>query len=338
MIELETPTTPRIEEVESNGNLSRFEVNPLQAGYGVTLGNALRRVLLSSLEGAAVTSVQISGVFHEFSTLENVKEDVTQIVLNVKKLRLRSFARQPVILKLVKHGAGPVTAADISETADVEIVNPELVLLTLDSDEGSIEMDLTVEAGVGYQPAEHTEDIAIGVIPVDAIFSPVRRVNFSIENTRVGQMTNYDKLTLEIETDGTTTPQSALAQASGILVREFSRFAEIGRPVGIGEELNVAPSANLLDAPIEELDLPMRAYNSLKRNNITKVGQLLALDDDELLRMRNFGRKSLDEMKERLALRGFIAPDSIGGSADESDLPASAELDEAAAAELDREG
>jgi DNA-directed RNA polymerase subunit alpha len=338
MIELETPTTPRIEEVESNGNLSRFEVNPLQAGYGVTLGNALRRVLLSSLEGAAVTSVQISGVFHEFSTLENVKEDVTQIVLNVKKLRLRSFARQPVTLKLVKHGAGPVTAADISETADVEIVNPELVLLTLDSDEGSIEMDLTVEAGVGYQPAEHTEDIAIGVIPVDAIFSPVRRVNFSIENTRVGQMTNYDKLTLEIETDGTTTPQSALAQASGILVREFSRFAEIGRPVGIGEELNVAPSANLLDAPIEELDLPMRAYNSLKRNNITKVGQLLALDDDELLRMRNFGRKSLDEMKERLALRGFIAPDSIGGSADESDLPASAELDEAAAAELDREG
>jgi len=256
----------------------------------------------------------------------------------VKKLRLRSFARQPVTLKLVKHGAGPVTAADISETADVEIVNPELVLLTLDSDEGSIEMDLTVEAGVGYQPAEHTEDIAIGVIPVDAIFSPVRRVNFSIENTRVGQMTNYDKLTLEIETDGTTTPQSALAQASGILVREFSRFAEIGRPVGIGEELNVAPSANLLDAPIEELDLPMRAYNSLKRNNITKVGQLLALDDDELLRMRNFGRKSLDEMKERLALRGFIAPDSIGGSADESDLPASAELDEAAAAELDREG
>ena len=339
MIELETPTTPRIEEVESNGNLSRFEVNPLQAGYGVTLGNALRRVLLNSLEGAAVTSVQVAGVFHEFSTIDNVKEDVTQIVLNIKKLRLRSFARQPITLKLVKHGAGPVTAADISETADVEIVNPELVLLTLDSDAGSIEMDLTVETGVGYRPAEHAEDIAIGIIPVDAIFTPVRRVNFSIENTRVGQMTNYDKLTLEIETDGTTTPQSALAQASGILVREFSRFAEIGRPVGIGgEELSVAPSANLLDAPIEELDLPMRAYNSLKRNNITKIGQLLALGDDELLRMRNFGKKSLDEMKERLALRGFIAPDSIGAGADESDLPASAELDEAAAAELDREG
>ena len=337
MIELETP---RIEEVETSGNLSRFEVNPLQAGYGVTLGNALRRVLLSSLEGAAVVSVQIGGVFHEFSTIENVKEDVTQIVLNVKKLRLRSFARHAVSLKLTKRGAGPVTAADITESADLEIVNPDLVLLTLDSDEGSIEMDLAVETGVGYRPAEHTEDMAIGVIPVDAIFSPVRRVNFQVENTRVGQMTNFDKLMLEIETDGTTTPQAALSQAAEILVREFSRFTEIGRRTGGvgGEELTTTSSTNLLDAPIEELDLPIRAYNSLKRNNITKIGQLLALGDDELLRMRNFGQKSLDEMRERLALRGFIAPDAIGAATDdESDLPASAELDEAAAAQLGRE-
>jgi len=333
MIELETP---RIDEVETTGNLSRFEVNPLQAGYGVTLGNALRRVLLNSLEGAAVTSVQISGVYHEFSTIENVKEDVTQIVLNVKKLRLRSFARHPVTLKLMKRGAGPVTAADITESADVEIVNPELVMLTLDSDAGSIEADLTVETGVGYRPAEHTEDMPIGVIPVDAIFSPVRRVNFSIENTRVGQMTNFDKLMLEIETDGTTTPQAALAQAAEILVREFSRFTEIGRPLGPGmEETNAPMAANLLETPIEDLDLPMRAYNSLKRNNITKVGQVLALSDEEFLRMRNFGRKSLDELKERLALRGFIVPES--SAVDESDLPASAELDEAVAAELDRE-
>jgi DNA-directed RNA polymerase subunit alpha len=334
MIELETP---RIDEVESTGNLSRFEVNPLQAGYGVTLGNALRRVLLNSLEGAAVTSIQIAGVYHEFSTIENVKEDVTQIVLNVKKLRLRSFARHPVTLKLMKRGAGPVTAADITESADVEIVNPELVMLTLDSDAGSIEADLTVETGVGYRPAEHTEDMPIGVIPVDAIFSPVRRVNFSIENTRVGQMTNFDKLMLEIETDGTTTPQAALAQAAEILVREFSRFTEIGRPLGPGaEETNAPMAANLLETPIEDLDLPMRAYNSLKRNNITKVGQVLALSDEEFLRMRNFGRKSLDELKERLALRGFIVPES--SAVDESDLPASAELDEAVAAELDREG
>ena len=344
MIELETPQQPqapdpRIEEVHAEGNLSRFEVTPLQEGYGMTLGNGLRRVLLSSLEGAAVTSVQINGVFHEFSTIENVKEDVTQIVLNVKKLRLRSFARHAVTLKLVKRGAGPVTAADITESADVEIVNPDLVLLTLDSDAGSIEMDLTVEAGMGYRPAEHTEDMPIGVVPVDAIFSPVRRVNYQVEKTRVGQMTNYDKLTVEIETDGTTTAQAALSQAAGILVREFGRFAEVGRPSLAGSELASAasPSANLLDAPIEELDLPMRAYNSLKRNSITKIGQVLSLSDDEFLRMRNFGQKSLDELKERLALRGFIAPDATSMSSDESDLPGSAELDEAAAAELDRE-
>jgi DNA-directed RNA polymerase subunit alpha len=339
MIELESTPTTRIEEIETRGNLSVFEVNPLPDGYGVTLGNALRRVLLNSLEGTAVTSVQVAGVFHEFSTIENVKEDVTQIVLNIKKLRLRSFARHPVTLKLLKHGAGTVTAADIAESADVEIVNPELVLLTLDSDAGSIEMDLTVETGVGYRPAEHAEDLPIGIIPVDAIFTPVRRVNFVVSDTRVGQMTNFDKLSIEIETDGTTNPKAALSAAAEILVREFSRFAEIGRRPAPGTEEAPAPvSANLLDAPIEELDLPMRAYNSLKRNNITKIGQLLALGDDELLRMRNFGKKSLDEMKERLALRGFIAPEGSVGAADESDLPGAAELDEAAAAELDREG
>ena len=346
MIELETPQppqpqpapTPRIEEVEADGNMSRFEVSPLQEGYGVTLGNALRRVLLSSLEGAAVTSIQIAGVFHEFSTIENVKEDVTQIVLNVKKLRLRSFAHHPITLKLVKRGAGPVTAGDIAESADVEIVNPELVLLTLDSDSGSIEMDLTVETGMGYRPAEHTEDMPIGVVPVDALFSPVRRVNYTVEKTRVGQMTNYDRLSLEMETDGTTTAQAALSEAADILMREFGRFAEIGRPASAsGDEAPVAASANLLDAPIEELDLPMRAYNSLKRNSITKIGQVLSLSDEEFLRMRNFGQKSLDELKERLALRGFISPEATSMSTDESDLPASAELDEAAAAELDRE-
>jgi DNA-directed RNA polymerase subunit alpha len=345
MIELETPQQqeqpipqPRIEEVQTEGNLSHFEVSPLQEGYGVTLGNALRRVLLSSLEGAAVTSVQIAGVFHEFSTIPNVKEDVTQIVLNVKKLRLRSFARHALTLKLVKRGAGPVTAGDIAESADVEIINPDLVLLTLDSDSGSIEMDLTVESGMGYRPAEHTEEMPIGVVPVDAIFSPVRRVNYQVEKTRVGQMTNFDKLMLEIETDGTTTAQAALSQAADILVREFGRFAEIGRPAMPGvDDTPIAPAANLLDAPIEELDLPMRAYNSLKRNSITKIGQVLSLSDDEFLRMRNFGQKSLDELKERLALRGFISPEATSMSTDESDLPASAELDEAAAAELDRE-
>jgi DNA-directed RNA polymerase subunit alpha len=337
MIELETP---RIDEVESTGNRSVFEINPLQDGYGVTLGNALRRVLLNSLQGAAVTSVQINGIFHEFSTIENVKEDVTQIALNVKKLRLRSFAQHPVTLQLIKRGAGPVTAADITENADVEIVNPDLLLLTLDSDDGSIEMELTVETGVGYRPAEHTEDMPIGVIPVDAIFSPVRRINFVASDTRVGQMTNFDKLTIEIETDGTTNPQAALSSAADILVREFSRFTDIGRrQAADGDAASSPATANLLDAPIEELDLSMRAYNSLKRNNITKIGQLLALGDDELLRMRNFGKKSLDEMRERLALRGFSMPEStLDEGVDEADLPASAEIDEAMVAEADREG
>ena len=324
MIELETPQqpeapSPRIDEVHAEGNLSRFEVTPLQEGYGVTLGNALRRVLLSSLEGAAVTSIQIHGVFHEFSTIENVKEDVTQIVLNVKKLRLRSFARHAVNLKLVKRGSGPVTAGDITESADLEIVNPELVLLTLDSDEGSIEMDLAVETGVGYRPAEHTEDMAIGVIPVDAIFSPVRRVNFQVENTRVGQMTNFDKLTLEIETDGTLTPEESLSRAAEILVGQFSLFTSAGKALVAGTAgVMGAPSlpANMLDMPIEELDLPMRAYNSLKRNNIVKVGQLLQLQDEDLLRMRNFGKKSLDEMKERLQMRGFLPPDDDAEGSD----------------------
>ena len=235
MIELETP---QIEPVEEVGTYAKYEVGPLQAGYGVTLGNALRRVLLSSLEGAAVTSLQIRDVYQEFSTIPGVKEDVTQIVLNVKKLRLKSFAPHPVQLKLIKEGAGQVTAADIMETADVEIVNPDQVLLTLDSDDVALEMDLTVERGVGYLAAERTDQLPIGVIPVDAIFSPVRKVNYWVENTRVGQMTNYDKLTIEIETDGTLVPEEALSRlfrlpGSFYSAPEFSWKFEVA-PAGIG--------------------------------------------------------------------------------------------------------
>ncbi len=208
MIELESP---QIEPVEELGTYAKYEAGPLPAGYGVTLGNALRRVLLSSLEGAAVTSIQLRDVYQEFSTIPGVKEDVTQIVLNVKKLRLKSFATHPVQLRLVKSGAGAVTAADVAESADVEIVNPEQVLMTLDTDDVTVEMDLTVERGVGYLAAERAEALPIGVIAVDAIFTPVRKVNYWVEPTRVGQITNYDKLTMEIETDGTISPEEALA-------------------------------------------------------------------------------------------------------------------------------
>src|SRR3954462_3251163 len=312
MIELETP---QIEPVAEAGTYAKYEAGPLQAGYGVTLGNALRRVLLSSLEGAAATSIQIRDVYQEFSTVAGVKEDVTQIVLNVKKLRLKSFATHPVSLRLIKSGAGPVTAADITESADVEIVNPDLVLMTIDSDDVTIEMDLTVERGVGYLAAERSEALPIGVIAVDAIFTPVRKVNYWVESMRVGQMTNYDKLTIEIETDGTVTPEEALSRSARILVEQFQPFVTIGMAAAVGEHavsgLAQLPP-NMLDMPIEELALPMRAYNSLKRNNIVKVGQLLQLKDEDLLRMRNFGKKSLDEMKERLRMRGFIVPETEG--------------------------
>jgi DNA-directed RNA polymerase subunit alpha len=319
MIELENP---QIEPVgEPQESYAKYEASPLPAGYGVTIGNALRRVLLSSLEGAAVTSIQVRDVYHEFSTIPGVKEDVTAIVLNIKKLRLKSYAPHPVQLKLVKSGAGRVTAADITETADVEIVNPELELMTLDSDDVTIELDLTVERGVGYLAAERTEQLPIGVIPVDAIFSPVRKVNYWVENTRVGQMTNYDKLTIEIETDGTIGPEEALIRSAEILVNQFRPFVTVGMaavPVAAATGAAALP-ANMLDMPIEELDLPMRAYNSLKRNNIVKVGQLLQLKDDDLLRMRNFGKKSLDEMKERLRMRGFIVPETESDGAEDGD-------------------
>lgn len=312
MIELETPQSPQIAPIEEVGTYAKYEAGPLPAGYGVTLGNALRRVLLSSLEGAAVTSIQIRDIYQEFSTIPGVKEDVTQIVLNVKKLRLKSFASHPVQLRLIKSGAGPVYAADLIETADIEIISGDLVLMTLDSDDVTVEMDLTVERGVGYLGVDRAEQLPIGVIAVDAIFTPVRKVNYWVESMRVGQETNHDKLTIEIETDGTISPEEALSKSAQILVDQFRPFATIGQVATAGDRagsgLPQLPS-NMLDMPIEDLDLPMRAYNSLKRNNIVKVGQLLQLKDEDLLRMRNFGTKSLDEMKERLRMRGFLLPE-----------------------------
>jgi len=315
MIEIENAQIEPVAEEQSYG---KYEASPLAAGYGVTIGNALRRVLLSSLEGAAVTSIQIRDVYHEFSSIPGVKEDVTQIVLNIKKLRLKSYAAHPVQLKLVKSGAGPVTAADIMESAEVEIVNLDQPILTLDADDVTVEMDLTVERGVGYLSADRSDQQPpIGVIPVDAIFTPVRRVNYQVENTRVGQTTNFDKLTIEVETDGTISPEEALSRAAEMLVEQFRPFTSRGREAtdaGATGTAAGAISATVLEMPIEDLDLPMRAYNSLKRNNIVKVGQLLQLTDDDLLRMRNFGKKSLDEMKERLRMRGLIGPEEAGSA------------------------
>ena len=269
MIELENPQIEPVEELDA---YAKYEAGPLPAGYGVTIGNALRRVLLSSLEGAAVTSIQVRDVYHEFSTIPGVKEDVAQIVLNVKKLRLKSYAPHPVQLKLVKSGAGTVTAQDIMETADVEIVNPEQHLLTLDSDDVTIEMDLTVERGVGYLAAERADQLPIGVIPVDAIFSPVRKVNYWVENTRVGQMTNFDKLTIEIETDGTLAPEEALSRAAEILVgRELIQVREL---VGLGGQKAPHPEAvlHLVERLLAEVAHPEQVV-------VLELEQLAHLDD-----------------------------------------------------------
>jgi len=319
LVELEYP---KIERIEGDDRYAKFACEPLPPGYGMTLGNSLRRVLLSSLEGAAITSARVRGVAHEFSTIPGVKEDVVQIVLNLKNVRLRSFANEPVTLTLEKEGPGVATAADIATTSEIELVNPDVPIATLEP-EASLWMELTVEKGKGFHSAERREGLPIGVIPIDALFSPVRKVNFAVESTRVGQVTNYDRLILEVWTDATKTPDEAIAEASKTLMDQFALFAGLTRSqaaIAQPERTNGSslPSA-IADMPIEDLDLPQRAFNSLKRHGITKVGQLLQTPDEELLRMRNFGKKSLDEIKERLAARGLIEMPVRDESAESSD-------------------
>ena len=307
---------PHITATESQQSYASYDIEPLEAGYGMTLGNALRRVLLSSLSGAAVTSIKIDGVQHEFQDVPGVKEDVTDIVLNVKKLRLRSFSDRPVTMRIEVNGAQNVTAADIQAPATIEIVNPDLHIATVDDPNGRFEMELVVESGKGYVPAESKEDQPIGQIPVDAIFTPVQKVNYVVEHTRVGQMTNYDKIILQIWTDGTVTPDEALRQASQILVQHFQMIAEYNEPVLVDQrpvEIEPAKGATafqipqkIYDTPIEELDLSVRAYNCLKRSNITRVGQVLTMNRDDLLAVRNFGEKSLQELVDRLIQRHFL--------------------------------
>jgi DNA-directed RNA polymerase subunit alpha len=305
---------PRITATESSQNFASYDIEPLEAGYGMTLGNALRRVLLSSLPGAAVTSIKIEGVQHEFQDIPHVKEDVTDIVLNVKKLRLRSFSERPVALRLDVAGERVVTAADIQVPATIEIINTDQPICTLDSADARLEMELNVETGKGYVPAESKEDQPIGVIPVDAIYTPVQKVNYTVEHTRVGQMTNYDKIILQMWTDGTITPDEALRQAAQVLVQHFQMVAEYGgtvppgpSPDGQGGRPTDYPiPPRIYDTLIEELDLSVRSYNCLKRSGITKVGQILTMNEGDLLAVRNFGEKSLQELRERLLARGFL--------------------------------
>jgi DNA-directed RNA polymerase subunit alpha len=298
---------PQVEAGEAEGNLQQFTIAPLEPGFGHTLGNSLRRTLLSSIPGAAVTQVRFDEALHEFDVIPGVKEDVTDLILNVKDLVLTCSAEEPVTLRLDARGPGEVTAGDIQTTADVEILNPELHLATVNA-KGRLALDLTVEQGRGYLSAERNKRTStIGLIPVDAIFSPVRRVAFSVEPTRVEQATNYDKLTLEIETDGSISPRDALSSAGDTLRNLVALVADLSdepRGLELGE---VAPSTASpdLELPIEELDLSERPRNCLKRARVDTIGQLVQKTEDDLLAITNFGSKSLDEVLQKLDERGL---------------------------------
>jgi DNA-directed RNA polymerase subunit alpha len=304
---------PKIVHEEVTENRGVFAIEPLDRGFGFTFGNSLRRVLLSSLEGAAVTAVKIEGVAHEFTTLPGVREDVTDIILNLKNLICTLHGESPEVeVHIAKKGPGMVTAADIEAPADLEILNPELELAHL-SDKGKLEMTLTIGRGRGYVPAELNRgpETTIGVIPIDSIFSPVRRVAYDVEAARVGQRTDYDKLVLDVTTDGSIEPRDAIAEAAEILIRQLAIFTDLDRIEGFGETIGEAvageaPSAHGMENfPIEELELGVRSYNCLKRVGIETIGDLISKSENELGSIPNFGKKSIEEVMETLATHGL---------------------------------
>ena len=290
---------------------ARIVAEPLEPGFGTTIGNALRRVLLASLPGAAITSVRIDGVDHEFSTVEHMQEDVTEFLLNLKEVRLRALADRPARLYLEASGEGEVTAGQIQSTADYEVVNPELHLATLDHRDASLVVDINVESGRGYLPATVSEGLPIGVIPVDAVFTPVRRVNYHVSHTRVGQDTNFDRLELEVWTDGTVGGGAASSLAAEILREQLLPLFRLGRPEAVEAEeaaIPAQPPVHGQDTPIETLGLSVRAYNCLKRSGLTTVALVLEKSEEELLALRNFGERSYEELRDKLIAQDFPAP------------------------------
>jgi DNA-directed RNA polymerase subunit alpha len=309
----------KVEGDATSRNYGRFIISPLESGYGLTLGTALRRVLLASLPGAAVTSIRVSDVHHEFSAIPGVREDMTQLILQVKQLRLKVFDVESARLRLEHRGEGTVTAADIICPPEVEIINTDLYLFTVDAPDAHLEIEFEVQSGRGYSTAEDRGRLPIGELPVDAIFSPVRRVNFDVERARVGQRTNYDKLVVEIWTDGTIRPEDALSQAAQTLMKHlqviggvtFMQDYEAGKEEPAEETHGRKPE--LYDKPIEELDLSVRVFNSLKRTGITTIGDVLDMlqrGPDAMLAIRNFGEKSLDELVEKLRDKGYLSDDA----------------------------
>jgi DNA-directed RNA polymerase subunit alpha len=303
---------PKIVHEEVDENRGVFVIEPLDRGFGYTFGNSLRRVLLSSLEGAAVTSVKVEGVAHEFTTIPGVREDVTDIILNLKNLICILHGESPEIeVHVSKKGTGAVTASDIQAPADLEILNPDLELANL-SEKGKLEMTLTIGRGRGYVPAElnRSDATAIGVIPIDSIFSPVRRVTYDVEAARVGQRTDYDKLRLDVTTDGSINPRDAIGQASEILIRQLAIFTDLEKMEGFGEpapesQPEVSHAHGMENFPIEELELGVRSYNCLKRVGIETIGDLVIKSENELAAIPNFGKKSIEEVKETLAAQGL---------------------------------
>ncbi len=311
--------TPKVERVAEARHYGKFVISPLEHGYGVTLGNSLRRVLLSSLQGAAVTSIRIQDVLHEFSVIPGVREDVIQVTLQVKQLRLIMHDVDVSHLHLEVRGEGVVTAGDIQCPAEVEVVNPDLYMFTVDDPKTRLEIDLTVERGSGYSPAnERAGHLPIGELPVDAIFSPVKRVNWSVASARVMQSTNYDKLSLEIWTDGTITPEAALSIASETLIHQLRFISGVKEEIMMmGVEKEVTGSrltSEAAETPIENLDLSVRVFNSLKRTGITTVGDVLELLDkgeEAVMSIRNFGEKSLDELRQKMQEKGFLHDEKV---------------------------
>jgi DNA-directed RNA polymerase subunit alpha len=298
----------KIECVESKGNFGRFRVEPLEKGFGNTLGNTLRRALLGYLPGAAVTRVKIEGIQHEFSTIPLVKEDVTEFLLNVKALRLKPLSGQPGKLILKAEGEGRVTAADIEPSIDFEVANPELYLATLDSSKAKLDVEFDVELGEGYREAESSDNLPIGVIPVDAIFTPMRKVNFSVEPTHISREASHERMELEVWTDGTISPIDAVSQGAKILTEQLTPFIDYARVSRIEAEKQLVRASipdekyNML---VEQLELSVRTMNCLRRGGITTVGELIGKGEDELLSLHNFGQKSMQEVKERLKSLGL---------------------------------
>lgn len=296
---------PALANIEEHGaNSATFTIEPLHAGYGNTLGNSLRRVLLSSIEGAAVVAFKIEGVSHEFTTVPGVKEDVVDIMLNIKNIRLKSFSDQPVEIRLEKKGSGPVTAADIKTTADVEVINPSQIICNIDDPKKTIVIDFVVESGRGYQTIEDSSANRIhsDMIAVDAIFSPILRVRYKVEGTRVGQETNLDKLLITVETDGSLSPRQSFEEASAILVNQYTALAGstiVESAPALGQSID--GERNELNTPIEELNLTARTANALINNEIRTVHDLVTLSEQDLRELKGFGTKALDEVKEKLA-------------------------------------